>query len=174
MKRIVLSAILIATTALAQSNGTTGTSGTTQTQATAQAPVITVDRDTRTVKVEFISGHGAHNNGLNYNGDAKGEKTLTVPLGWTVEMTMSNAGRLPHDFAVVTGTTLPTNVGTARLAFPNAASKVIMTGAVTEPVKFTANRPGSYLILCRVGRHAANGMYVKLAVANSVKEVSYK
>jgi FtsP/CotA-like multicopper oxidase with cupredoxin domain len=165
----MLTALVTATAALAQGTGTT-----TPATTAAQPPVVTSDAATKTVKVGFVAGHGTHNNGLNYNGDAKGEKTLTVPLGWTVEVSLSNAGRLPHDFAIVNGTTVPANIGTARLAFPDAASKVITTGATADTVKFTASRPGTYLILCRVGRHAANGMYVKLTVANGVKAVSYK
>lgn len=141
----------------------------------SQAPTITANAASKTVKVGFVAGHGTHNNGLNYNGDAKGEKTLTVPLGWTVEVSLSNAGKMPHDFAVVAGTALPANPFTARLAFPNAATTVTAPGtSAAAPATFVANRPGTYFILCRVGKHAQNGMYLKLNVVNGVKTATYQ
>ena len=54
--------------------------------AAQQAAVVTSDAATKTVRLNLVAGQGAANNGLNYNGSAKGEKTLTVPLGWTVEV----------------------------------------------------------------------------------------
>ncbi len=167
MKRLALFAGLLATTAPAQNSGT----ATTQTMP---EPAVTSNAASKTVQVKFVAGQGTHNNGLNYNGDAKGEKTLTVPLGWTVEVSLSNAGRMPHDFAVVTGTAVPANAAGARLAFQNAATKVMLPSTAAETTKFVANRPGTYLILCRVGRHAQNGMYVKLTVTNGIKAASYR
>lgn len=166
MNRFAMSVLLLASLsapALAQSGSTM-----------SMPPSVSSDAAAKTVKVAFVSGHTMNNNGLNYNGDAKGEKTLTVPLGWTIEMSLANEGKLPHDFAVLTGSSLPANIGGAKLAFPDAASKVLAPGAGAETSKFVANRPGTYLIVCRVGRHAANGMYVKMVVSNSVKEASYK
>ncbi|WP_216324133.1 sulfocyanin-like copper-binding protein [Deinococcus aestuarii] len=167
MKRLALAASLLATAALAQTSGTT-------TAQPTMGPVVTTNADTKTVQVNFVAGEGGHNNGLNYNGDAKGEKTLTVPLGWTIEVRLSNAGRMPHDFAVVAGAAVPANTGQARLAFPDAATKVVLPTGAAEGAKFTANRPGTYLILCRVGRHAQNGMYVKMTVANGLRTASYQ
>lgn len=166
MLRPTLAATLLATATPALAQDST---------STAQPPTLTVNAAAKTVKVGFVAGHGGHNNGLNYNGDAKGEKTLTVPLGWTVEVGLSNAGKMPHDFAVVAGTALPANPFTARLAFPNAATSVLAPGAATSaPTSFVANRPGTYFILCRVGKHAQNGMYLKLKVANGVKTATYQ
>lgn len=165
MNRLALSAVLLTALApaLAQSSGTA-----------SAPPTVTSRAATKTVQVGFVSGHEGHNNGLNYNGDAKGEKTLTVPLGWTVEVSLSNAGKMPHDFAVVAGSTLPTDFSKVRLAFPNAATSVIAPGGAAATTRFVANRPGTYLILCRVGRHAQNGMYVKMTVSNSVKAPTYR
>lgn len=167
MKRLVLLACLSLPAAVAQTAAST-------TAPMTPSAIVTSDAASKTVRVNFTAGHGTHNNGLNYNGDAKGEKTLTVPLGWAVEVRLSNAGRLPHDFAVFTGTAVPANLGTARLAFANAAAPVTAPGGTAEPVKFAADRPGSYVILCRVGRHAQNGMYLKMTVANGIKAPSYR
>ncbi|GHF74762.1 sulfocyanin-like copper-binding protein [Deinococcus ficus] len=171
MKNTVMTALLLASTSavLAQ------TAAPATTTTPAQPPVITADAAKKLVKISFVAGHGTHNNGLNYNGDAKGEKTLTVPLGWTVEVSLSNAGRMPHDMAIVAGTALPADPFKARLAFPNAATAVVApSGATAAPTTFVVNRPGSYFVLCRVGKHAQNGMYVKLNVVNGAKAVTYK
>lgn len=168
MKNTVMTALLLASTsaAFAQTASTT---------PAAQPPVITTDAAKKLVKISFVAGHGNHNNGLNYNGDAKGEKTLTVPLGWTVEVSLSNTGRMPHDVAIVAGAALPADPFKARLAFPNAATAVIApAGATAAPATFVVNRPGSYFVLCRVGKHAQNGMYVKMNVVNGAKAVTYK
>lgn len=45
------------------------------------------------MRVTFVAGHGMNNNGLNYNGGSTGEKTLTVFLGWTVEVNLNKTGR---------------------------------------------------------------------------------
>ncbi|PYE49966.1 sulfocyanin-like copper-binding protein [Deinococcus yavapaiensis] len=173
--RLALPALLVVTAALAQMPSMpTMAQAAPSTTAPLPTTSVTTDTATKTVKVVFVAGHDTANNGLNYNGDAKGEKTLTVPLGWTIEVTLANGGRMPHDFAVVSGASVPSNVGGAKLAFKDAATQVTMPGMVSPTTKFVANRPGSYLILCRVGRHAANGMYVKLVVANSLKEATYR
>lgn len=165
MKPLALTVLVLAAPALAQ----------TAAPSTDPAPVVTTDAASKTVRVNFIAGHGDHNRGLNYNGDAKGEKTLTVPLGWTVEVGLDNAGKMPHDFAVVNGLDVPANPMAAHLAFTGAATSVLAPGGKTgTPTKFTANRPGAYLILCRVGKHAQNGMYVKLNVVNGLRAATYR
>ena len=75
---------------------------------------------------------------------------------------------------VLAGPNLPTTFNPARVPFAGAATKVIAPGGPGEMTKFTANRPGSYYLLCTVGRHAQNGMYVKLVVANSVRAATYE
>lgn len=173
--RLALPALLLVSAALAQTHST-HTTAQAAPAATAALPKASVTSDAakKTVKVVLVAGQGTANNGMNYNGDAKGEKTLTVPLGWTVEVTLANAGRMPHDIAVVGGTSVPSNVGGAALAFKDAATQVAMPNMVAPAVTFVADRAGSYLMLCRVGRHAANGMYVKLVVSGSAREATYR
>ncbi|GGO35617.1 sulfocyanin-like copper-binding protein [Deinococcus humi] len=171
MKKPVMTAFLLASAALAQ----TSPASTAPMTGMDMPPAIKADSAGKTVQVTFVAGHGMNNNGLNYNGDAKGEKTLTVPLGWTVEVNLNNAGRMPHDFAVIAGSTLPAEPFKAPLAFANAQTPVIPPAGATEaPAKFVANRSGTYFILCRVGKHAQNGMYVKMQVVDGAKAVAYK
>ncbi len=171
MKKPVMIAFLLASAALAQTPAMTAVPMT----GMDMPPTIKADSAEKTVQVTFVAGHGMNNNGLNYNGDAKGEKTLTVPLGWTVEVNLNNTGRMPHDFAVIAGSTLPANPATTALAFPDAATAIVPpAGATAAPAKFIANRPGTYFILCRVGKHAQNGMYVKMQILEGAKVVTYK
>ena len=171
---LVLAAMTSLQTAAAQASAPAAPATMTMPAASPASAVIINDAAARTVRVNLIAGQGPNNNGLNYNGAAKGEKTLTVPLGWTVEIDLSNAGRAPHNALVLAGPDLPTNFNPARTPFPGAATKVIAPGGAAETTKFTAARPGSYYLLCGVGRHAQNGMYLKLVVANSLKAATYQ
>ncbi|WP_407570274.1 sulfocyanin-like copper-binding protein [Deinococcus altitudinis] len=179
MNRTALSALFLSTAVFAQTASLSPLAGASAAPAAQPAPmnmaaVVVNDAATRTAKVNLVAGQGTANNGLNYNGASKGEKTLTVPLGWTVEVTLTNAGRAPHNMLVLTGSALPTAIDPARVPFPGAVTKVIAPGGAAETTKFTANRPGSYTLLCGVGRHAQNGMYIKLVVTNSVKAATYQ
>lgn len=135
---------------------------------------VSSDAATRTVRVNLIAGQGTMNNGLNFNGAAKGDKTLTVPLGWTVEVAFSNMGRAPHNALVLAGPNLPTTFNPAKVPFAGASTKVIAPGGAGEKTTFVANRPGSYYLLCAVGKHAQNGMYIKMVVANSIKAATFQ
>lgn len=181
MKRAVLFALIAATAAVTQAQGTPAAPtmpATSAAAATAAAPatatILSNDAAAKTVRVNLVAGQGPNNNGLNYNGASKGEKTLTVPLGWTVEVAFSNAGRAPHNALALAGPNLPTTFNPARVPFAGAMTKVIAPGGAGETIKFTVNRPGSYYILCSVGRHAQNGMYIRMVVANSLKAATYQ
>ncbi|MGY2893721.1 sulfocyanin-like copper-binding protein [Deinococcus sp. UYEF24] len=179
MNPSTLSALFLSTAVFAQTASLSQMAGASAAPAAQpatmnMAAVVVNDAATRTVKVNLVAGQGTANNGLNYNGSSKGEKTLTVPLGWTVEVNLTNAGRAPHNMMVMTGSALPTTIDPARVPFPGAVTKVIAPGGGGEMTKFTANRPGSYYVLCGVGRHAQNGMYIKLVVTNSIKAATYQ
>ncbi|WP_027481590.1 sulfocyanin-like copper-binding protein [Deinococcus pimensis] len=170
---LTLAAVLSASAALAQS-GTTSTTTTTTQAAPAMVMAVTSDASTKTVKVNLMSGMGTANGGLNYNGDSKGDKTLTVPLGWTVEVMLGNSGRMPHNALVFAGSAVPATIDPSKVAFKGAATAVVGPGQTPVSTSFVASRPGSYVLLCGVGRHAANGMWIKMTVANGIKEASYK
>ncbi len=178
MNRNILSALFLSTAVFAQTASFSQVAGASAAPAAQpamnMAAVVVNDAATKTVTVNLVAGQGPANNGLNYNGSSKGEKTLTVPLGWTVEVSLTNAGRAPHNMLVLAGPNLPATLSPARVSFPGAATKVIAPGAAGEMTKFTANRPGSYYLLCGVGKHAQAGMYIKLVVANSIKEATYQ
>jgi len=174
MKVLIMTAFLSASVfAQTGTTSTTSTTGTTHSDHT-MGMAVTNDAAKKTVKVNLMSGMGTANNGLNYNGDAKGEKTLTVPLGWTVEVTLGNSGRAPHDVLAFAGSTIPATIDRSKVAFKGASTPVVGPGQAAVMTSFVASRPGPYVLLCSVGRHAANGMWIKMNVANGIKEASYK
>lgn len=76
---------------------------------------------------------------------------------------------------MIASSTLPANPLSARLAFPEAATTIVSpAGATPVPAKFVANRPGTSFILCRIGKHAQNSMYVEMQVINGAKTMAYE
>jgi plastocyanin len=75
-------------------------------------------------------------------------KTLTVKKGDTVKITLTNSGKMMHDWAVDEF---------------NAKTKRITNGQ-TDTVTFVADKTGTFEYYCSVGQHRANGMTGKLTV----------
>lgn len=76
-------------------------------------------------------------------------KTITVKSGDTVKLTLTNSGKMPHDWVVD--------------EFTGAKTKKITNGQ-TDTITFVADKVGTYEYYCSVGQHRANGMVGKLIV----------
>lgn len=76
------------------------------------------------------------------------QKTLTVKKGDTVKITLTNSGKMPHDWVVDEF---------------SAKTKQIKNGE-TDTVTFVADKAGTFEYYCGVGKHRANGMVGKLMV----------
>lgn len=132
---------------------------------------------TKTATLTVDASQGAAGGGLNFNGAVKGAKSFTVPAGWNVVLNFKNMGSLAHSAAVVKGSTPPLNVTAKDLAFPGAATKMLMQGLATntaDTVKFKATTAGTYLIVCGVPGHALGGQYLGLKVVSGAKAATYK
>lgn len=110
----------------------------------------------------IVAAQTPANGEMNFNGTVKGHLVITVPVGAAVQMTLTNKGALPHSLEVIPYTdTLPaTAVPTP--AFPGAVTKNPQVGinkGQTETVRFTAGKPGKYLLICGFPGHALLGMY---------------
>lgn len=109
--------------------------------------------------------------GFNFNGYGKGQLTITVPKGDTVNVTFSNASSLPHSVQFTTYTkTLPT--GGVTDAFkgshsPNPANGV--TKGVTQKFSFVAGKAGKYMMICAVPGHAQAGMWDTFVVSATAR-----
>ena len=54
-----------------------------------------------TVSVTIVAGETAADGGFNYNGYARGQMTVTVPLNWKVAVVFRNASAVPHSLEVL-------------------------------------------------------------------------
>lgn len=77
------------------------------------------------------------------------QKTVTVKKGDTVKITLTNSGKMMHDFVVD--------------EFIGAKTKQIKNGE-TDTVTFVADKAGTFEFYCSVGKHRAQGMVGKLIV----------
>jgi len=123
-----------------------------------------------TAAFSIVAAQTAANGEMNYNGAIKGGLMITVPVGATVQVTLSNNGVLPHSMEVIPFTTTLPAAATATPAFPGAAMKnaqVGITKGQTATMQFTASKAGKYLLICGFPGHALLGMYGTFEVSPS-------
>lgn len=77
------------------------------------------------------------------------KKTITVKKGDTVTITLTNSGKMPHDWVVD--------------EFTGAKTKQIKNGE-TDTITFVADTAGEFEYYCSVGQHRKQGMVGKLIV----------
>lgn len=148
-------------------------------QSSAPPPVdstwIITDVATKTIQFQLIAGYSGLNGALNFNGVGDGRLTLTVPAGWHVVMHFSNHdGMLPHSAEVIADGPVPTAGGVAA-AFSQAVTLKLQEGLISterDDMKFLADKPGAYLIICGVPGHAAAGMWIRFQVASNTTRPS--
>jgi len=132
---------------------------------------LAVDAATKTATFQLIAGLTGLNGALNFNGFRDGGLTLTVPLGWTVVMHFkNNDGVLPHSAEVIPDAK-PLPLGPVDPAFERAFTVKLMQGLQAreeDDLRFVANRMGSFLIFCAVPGHGAAGMWIRMAVSDTV------
>lgn len=143
--------------------------------ALAASPVMTMGKN---VTLDLVSGQGMTNNGLNFNGGYKANKTFTVPLGSTVTVKFRNAGMMPHSFVVTKGGAAPKDAEVVDAVFkgaygPAEVEKGLKPGG-NLTATFTANKAGSYYIVCGMPGHAPAGQYINLVVSKTAKTASFK
>jgi uncharacterized cupredoxin-like copper-binding protein len=105
---------------------------------------------------------------MNFDGAMKGDLMLTVPVKWHVVLHfMNNDENMPHS-ADVTSLQNPFPVAPGKPVFPGAESKDATLGVNAgskQDVHFTADQPGSFVIVCEVPGHGAAGMWIRLTVS---------
>ena len=131
------------------------------------------DAATRSMALPMVSGLTRSAGGWNFDGQARGSMTIVVPLGTKVTLPYYNADIVPHSLGIVAGS--PTNVPSqpSQPAFPRALTKSFQQGIPTnggDTIVFTADKVGSYLIVCGVPGHAASGMWVVFQVSATVRQ----
>jgi sulfocyanin len=133
---------------------------------------ISYDAGARTVNVLLIAALNTAQGGFNFNGGSSGDQTITVPLGWTVNVDVENHDAIPHSAIVIRDTT-PMPITPDQPAFPRAFTNDLANGLPPQTghdtMNFTATPAGNYLIVCGVPGHATSGMYIRFVVSSSVQ-----
>ncbi|HEX6537016.1 MAG TPA: sulfocyanin-like copper-binding protein [Gemmatimonadaceae bacterium] len=137
---------------------------------------MTYDPATKTVHVQLTAALGSANGGMNFNGGARGNQTITVPEGWHVIMDFVNKDAIPHS-AIVLPNDLHFPAQPQNPAIPRAYTNDVTAGLPTDgtdTMDFKASKAGDYLIACGVPGHAPSGMYIKFVVSPSAKAPTYQ
>lgn len=136
-------------------------------------PWMTVDAQTRSVRLLLVGSADGTNGTMNFNGYGQGDMSVVVPLGWTVHVDFENKGlgALPHSLTIINPVTpLPIEDGVP--AFPRALTVKLVAGLVageTDSFEFVANKEGRFLFFCGVTGHGVAGMWDYLIVSKEAK-----
>ncbi|MFV1986901.1 MAG: sulfocyanin-like copper-binding protein [Gemmatimonadota bacterium] len=134
---------------------------------------IQVDTSAREVKLDIVAGLTSENFSWNFNGYFGGGATLTVPVGYRVVIDFRNDDKaVPHSIGVSEiQTPFPPLLTDLTPVFTGAISEdpTSMTDSTmpgeSETVIFTADKAGTYALLCYIPAHAATGMWITLEVS---------
>ncbi len=139
-------------------------------------PWMKVDEAGRKVSFDIVAGSTSTNSAWNFNGYAEGDMTITVPVGWTVTMTFSNAdGDVPHSLYVLDdappfATELPEQPDIPRAYSINLKNGI--GAGKTDTLHFPVDKPGKYTMPCGVFGHAKAGMWDWLVVSEGARRPS--
>jgi sulfocyanin len=150
------------------------------TGAHAASTPVWVTTQGRVVRLNLIAGYGSANAGFNFDGAAHGQMTVTIPLGYTVDATFTNQAQGAQHNVVVIPYTRSLPAGASAPAFAGAASPRQRFGQGGGPgsaptalkFSFTANKAGSYMLICGIAGHALAGMWDNLVVSSTAKTAS--
>ena len=144
--------------------------------AAMPADWISVDDAARTVSITLLAGETDANNRWNFNGNANGEATVVVPVGYTVTIDFENRDPAHrHSVGVLAkAASYPAIFDDATPVFDgaitsNATSMAEATApdGGTESITFVASQAGEYALVCPVPANAVTGMWVGFEVSES-------
>ena len=122
-----------------------------------------------TVEFRLVAGMSPANGGMNFDGATGGSLTLTVPVKWHVVLHFRNDDEnMPHSAEVTIAKSPVPAMPDTKPVFGGAESKDATQGVsvgTKQDLHFTADQPGSYIIVCAVPGHGAAGMWIRLVVS---------
>jgi len=142
----------------------------------AEAPHVTpswmkVDAAGKRVTLDIVAGFNANNGALNYNGYFTGDMTVTVPVGWTVDIRFkNNDAMLPHSLVVTKPYArdhFPEQAGVNDVAISRAYTDNPDQGIPspkTDQVEFVTRDPGPFYFFCGAPGHGQGGMWTHFVV----------
>ena len=123
---------------------------------------LSYDSARKTATITVIPGYNDAYGGFNFNGYAKGQVEVVVPVGWKVTVRCVNTGLGErHSCAIVAG------AGATRPAFPGASLPDPSGGVAhgrSASFSFTVGGPGVYRIASLVPDQERAGMWDVLEV----------
>jgi FtsP/CotA-like multicopper oxidase with cupredoxin domain len=137
---------------------------------------LAFDSVKKTATFQLAAGNELDNQ-ISLNGAQRGQRTLTVPVGWRVGIEFTNRdAELPHSATIVAGfESIPEQLPPP--AFPNAHTDKVDEGLLegdSDVISFVADRAGRYLIACGVLGHAQRGQWIVLQVSPTATVPTYR
>lgn len=129
---------------------------------------LSYDSSAKSVALTLVAAANSAQGGFNFNGGSVGNQTITVPLGWEIDIDFQNHDAVPHS-ALVIAAQNPLPAMPDKPAFPRAYTSHLIDGLPAQTghdtMRFTASRAGDYLIACGVPGHALSGMFIRFVVS---------
>lgn len=121
-------------------------------------PWLTTNKSKKIANLTLVGAYNSAAGGFNFDGYDKGKMTVTVPVGWTVDVVCmtSNKSKISHSCAITKSVT------STKPAFKGAESAKATTGFTpgkSGSFHFKPNKTGTYKIVCLVPGHASAGMW---------------
>ena len=122
--------------------------------------ILRVDALTSTVGLRLDAGWTDADGGFNFDGFGLGAMTVSVPLGWTVEVTCrNNSTQFTHSCAVVRNVALSPAGGPVVFGAASHDPTTGLSYGSSATFSFRASKVGRYRIACLVTGHEADGMW---------------
>jgi Sulfocyanin (SoxE). len=129
---------------------------------------ISYDSSAKSVAIVLVAAANSAQGGFNFNGGSVGNQTITVPLGWSIDIDFQNHDVVPHSAVVIAAQT-PLPPVPEKPAFARAYTSQLIDGLPAQTghdtMRFTADKAGDYLIACGVPGHALSGMFIRFVVS---------
>lgn len=129
----------------------------------------------KSVKVVLAATFNTANAGMNFNGYSHGNAVLTVPVGWTVQVTFINPSPIPHSAIVVDRADVK-KLQIAEPYFEGGATPKHLQGLTMGKAefKFVADEAGEFALACGFPAHAMAGHWVALEVSADAQAPTLK
>lgn len=131
---------------------------------------------TQTVHLKLSAALGSINGGMNFNGNAGGSATITIPVGWKVRSLFTNLDAIPHS-AIIIANQQPLPTIPQIPAFGAAYTRDLTAGLSTDQtddMNFKAAPAGKYILVCGVPGHGPSGMWIWVVVSAGATVPAYQ
>jgi hypothetical protein len=138
---------------------------------------LSYDAGARAATLLLVAGYNGLNDALNYNGGARGSQGVSVPLGWTVHVALTNRDSDLQHSVIVVRQVLPPPEEMTTPAFAGAIVPQLEEGVHegdTTAFDFVADKAGRYMLACGVPGHAQGGMWMRLTVSADIDRPVYR